>query len=126
MKPQDLKDPRKKTGISGLWLAVAAAAGAAIAYLGDPERGTARRQAATEQISGLTQTASKQTSRWRQLISARLGGKAEQQPPQQVAIPQDERSAAQPPSASKGTSSTPTKSPSATSAEPDKPGSPTP
>ncbi len=122
MKPQDIKDPRKKSGISGLWLAVAAAAGAAIAYLGDPERGSARRQAAAEQFSGLTQTASKQTSRWRQLISARLGGKAEQQPPQQVAIPPDERSAVQPPSASK---STPTKSPSATSAETDKPGSST-
>jgi gas vesicle protein len=126
MKPQDLKDPRKKTGISGLWLAVAAAAGAAIAYLGDPQRGNARRQAAAEQISGLTQTASKQTSRWRQLITARLGGKAEQKPPQQVAIPQDERSAVQPPSASKSTSTTSTKSASAASAEIDKPGSTTP
>ncbi|MDQ6946001.1 MAG: hypothetical protein M3256_06940 [Actinomycetota bacterium] len=125
MKPQDLKDPRKKTGVGGLWLAVAAAAGAAIAYLGDPERGTARRQAAAEQISGLTQTASKQSSRWRQLISARLGGKAQQQPPQQVAIPPDQPSAVQSPSASKSTSSTPTKSPSATSAETDKPGSST-
>lgn len=134
MKPGDLKDPRKKTGISGLWLAVAAAAGAAVAYLGDPERGNARRQAAAQQLSGLTETASKQTSRWRQLISARLGRKAEQQPPQQVVIPQDERSAVQPPSASKSTSresstsstsSASGMSPSAANAETDKPGSST-
>ena len=100
MKPQDSKDPNKRTGVSGLWIAVAAAAGAAIAYLGDPERGKVRRQAAGQQLSGLTQAASKQTSRWRQLIGARLGGQAEQQPPQQVVIPPDERSAAQPASAS--------------------------
>ena len=118
MKPQDIKDPRKKTGVSGLWLAVAAAAGAAIAYLGDPERGNARRQAAAQQLSGLSQTATKQTSRWRQLITTRLGGKPDQKPPQQVAIPQDERKAVLPPSG-------PTRpAPSAGSAGTDKPGIP--
>src|SRR5207245_2077743 len=46
MKSQDRTKLRAKTGISRLWLGVAAIAGAAIAYLGDQERGKARRPVA--------------------------------------------------------------------------------
>ena len=117
MKREDLKNLGKKTGVSRLWIAVAAAAGAAIAYLADPERGTARRQAAGQQLSGLTQAASERTSRWRQLVSARLSGKSKEQPPQQVVLPQDERSAShEAPAPSTGTA------PSVGNAETEKPG----
>lgn len=95
MKPQNMKDPRRKTGVSGLWLAVAAAVGAAAAYLGDPERGNARRQAAARHLSGVGQAATQRTSRWRQLVSARLSGKSQGKPPEQVVIPHDEPSASQ-------------------------------
>jgi hypothetical protein len=72
MKSQDLKNSRAKTGVSGLWLGVAAVVGATIAYLGDRERGNARRQAALRQLT---------------LVSSRLRGRAQGQPPAQVAIP---------------------------------------
>jgi len=41
MKSRDQTNVRAKTGMSRLWLGVAAVAGAAIAYLGDRERGNA-------------------------------------------------------------------------------------
>ena len=87
MKLEDLRNSRAKTGVSRLWLGVAAAAGAAIAYLGDPERGNARRQAALRQLSGAAQGAADRTSHWRKVISARLPGQSRDEPPAQVTIP---------------------------------------
>ena len=94
MKLQDLKNSRAKTGVSRLWLGVAAVAGAAIAYLGDPERGNARRQAALRQLSGAAQGAADRTGRWRKVVSARLPGQAQSQPPAQVTIPSEPEGAA--------------------------------
>ena len=99
MKSQDRTKLRAKTGISRLWLGVAAVAGAAIAYLGDQERGKARRQAALRQLSGAAQAAAGRTSRWRQLVSARLPGQG--QPPPQVTVPSDPGGAETAPSRSK-------------------------
>jgi hypothetical protein len=89
MKSPDLKTSRAKTGVSRLWLGVAAAAGAAIAYLGDRERGKARRQAALRQVSGAAQAAADRTARWRTLVSSRLPGRAQGQPPTQVTVPSE-------------------------------------
>lgn len=89
MKGRDLKNSRAKTGVSRLWLGIAAVAGAAIAYLGDPERGNARRQAALRQLSGAAQGAAERTSRWRKVVSSRLPGQAQGQPPAQVTIPSE-------------------------------------
>ncbi|MEO6797762.1 MAG: hypothetical protein ABI401_08230 [Candidatus Dormibacter sp.] len=89
MKPKDLKDLRKETGVSRIWLPIAAAAGAAVAYLVDPDRGTARRQAARRRLSGVTHTAVDRTSKWRELVSSRFSGKPGSQTPDQVAIPVD-------------------------------------
>ena len=72
MKSRDLKNSRARTGVSRLWLGVAAVVGAAVAYLGDRERGNARRQAALRQLT---------------LVSSRLRGRALDQPPAQIAIP---------------------------------------
>jgi hypothetical protein len=101
MKSQDLKNSRAKTGVSRLWLGVAAVAGAAIAYLGDRERGNARRQAALRQLSGAAQAAADRTSRWRTLVSSRLPGRAQGQPPAQVIVPSEPADAATMPSRSK-------------------------
>jgi hypothetical protein len=87
MKSQDPKNLRAKTGMSRLWLGVAAVAGAVVAYLGDRERGNARRQAALRQLSGAAQAATDRTSRWRKSFSARLPGRTQGQPPAQVTIP---------------------------------------
>ena len=86
MKSQDEKSSRAKTGVTRAWLAVAAVVGAAVAYLGDRERGKARRQAALRQISGAAQAAADRTTRWRAVVSSRLPGRA-QQPPAQVSVP---------------------------------------
>jgi hypothetical protein len=94
MKSQDLKNLRARTGMSRLWLGVAAVAGAVVAYLGDRERGTARRQAALRQLSGAAKTAADRTSRWRKAVSARLPGRTEGQPPAQVTIPTEPAAAA--------------------------------
>jgi hypothetical protein len=88
MKLEDLKNSRAKTGVSRLWLGVAAVAGAALAYLADPERGNARREAARRQLSGAAKAAAEGTSRWRKVISARLPG-APPQPPSQVTVPSE-------------------------------------
>jgi hypothetical protein len=101
MKSQDLKTSRAKTGVSRLWLGVAAVAGAAIAYLGDRERGNARRQAALRQLSGAAQAAANRTTRWRTLVSSRLPGRAKGQPPAQVTVPSEPADAATAPSRSK-------------------------
>ena len=101
MKSQDLKKVRAKTGVSRLWLGAAAVAGAAIAYLGDRERGNARRQAAIRQLSSAAQTAADRTSRWRNLVSARLPGRSQGQPPAQVTVPNEPRGATMAPSRSK-------------------------
>src|SRR3989441_2942871 len=87
MKSQDVKTSRAKSGVSRLWLGVAAAAGAAIAYLGDRERGGARRQAALRQLSGAAQAAADRTSRWRKLVSTRPPGPAQSQAPAHVTGP---------------------------------------
>jgi hypothetical protein len=100
MKSQDLKNSRAKTGVSRLWLGVAAIAGATIAYLGDRERGNARRQAALRQLSGAAQAAADRTSRWRTLVSSRLPGRAQGQPPAQVTVPSEPADAATTPSRS--------------------------
>ena len=89
MKSQDLKNSHAKTGVSRVWLGVAAVAGAAFAYLGDRERGTARRQAALRQLSGVTQALAERTSVWRKSISARLPGRAHGQLPAQVTVPNE-------------------------------------
>jgi hypothetical protein len=101
MKSQDLKTSRAKRGVSRLWLGVAAVAGAAIAYLGDRERGNARRQAALRQLSGAAQAAGNRTSRWRKLVSARLFRQAQGQLPAQVTVPSEPRGAATAPSRQK-------------------------
>ena len=89
MKSQDTKNLRGKTGVSRVWLGVAAVVGAAVAYLGDRERGTARRQAALRQLSGAAQAAAQRTTRWRTLVSSRLPGRAQGQPPAQVTVPSE-------------------------------------
>ncbi len=90
MKSQDTKDLRAKTGVSRVWLGVAAVVGAAVAYLGDRERGNARRQAALRQLSGAAQAAAQRTTRWRTLVSSRLPGRAQGQPPAQVTVPSEQ------------------------------------
>ena len=101
MKSQDLKNSRAKTGVSRLWLGVAAVAGATIAYLGDRERGNARRQAALRQLSGAAQAAANRTTRWRTLVSSRLPGRGQGQPPAQVTVPSEPADAPAAPSRSK-------------------------
>jgi hypothetical protein len=82
MKTQHVKNLRAKSGVSRLWLGVAAAAGAAIAYLGDREKGNARRQAALRQLSGAAQAAADRASRWRKVVSGRHPGKSQSQAPE--------------------------------------------
>ena len=101
MKSQEVKNSRAKNGVSRLWLGVAAAAGAAIAYLGDRERGGARRQAALRQLSEAARTAADRTSRWRKLVSARLPGRTQSQTPAQVTVPTEPGGSATAPSRSK-------------------------
>ena len=101
MKSRDLKTSRAKTGVSRLWLGIAAVAGAAIAYLGDRERGNARRQAALRHLSGAAQAAAERTTRWRTLVSSRLPGRAQRQSPGQVTVPSEPADAAPAPSRSK-------------------------
>jgi hypothetical protein len=101
MKSRDLKTSRAKTGVSRLWLGIAAMAGAAIAYLGDRERGSARRQAALRQLSGAAQAAADRTTRWRTLVSSHLPGRAQRQPPAQVTVPSEPADATSAPSRSK-------------------------
>jgi len=101
MKSRDQTNGRAKTGMSRLWLGVAAVAGAAIAYLGDRERGKARRQAALRQVSGVAQAAADRTGRWRKLVSARLAGHAHGNRPAQVTVPSEPGDAATAPSRSK-------------------------
>lgn len=101
MKSPDLTKSRAKTGVSRLWLGVAAVAGAAIAYLGDRERGNARRKAALRQLSSAAQAAADRTSRWRTLVSSHLPGQGKGQPPAQVTVPSEPADAAPAPSRSK-------------------------
>ena len=101
MKSEDVKNVRAKTGVSRLWIGVGAVAGAAIAYLADPERGNARRQTAFRQVSGSARAAAAGTQRWRQMVSARLPGRTQGKPPAQVTVPSEPRSAAAAPSRSK-------------------------
>ena len=101
MKSQDLKASRAKTGVSRLWLGVAAIAGAVIAYLGDRERGNARRQAALRQLSGAAQAAADRTARWRTLVSTRLPGRAQRHAPAQVTVPSEPADSATAPSRSR-------------------------
>jgi hypothetical protein len=103
MKSQDLKNLRAKSGVSRLWLGVAAVAGAALAYLGDRERGNARRQAALRRLSGAAQAAADRTSRWRKFVSARLPGQGKGQLPAQVTVPSETGGPATPRSRPKST-----------------------
>lgn len=89
MNSPDVKTSRAKTGVSRLWLGVAAVAGAAVAYLGDRERGKARREAALRQISGVAQSAADRTTRWRTVLSSRLSGRGREKPPAQVTVPSE-------------------------------------
>jgi hypothetical protein len=109
MKPQDSKNLRAKKGVGRLWLGVAALVGAVGAYLGDPERGGARREAAVRQVSDAAKAATERARRWRNVVSARLSRPAEEKLPDQVTIPTDPGSAApaKPPSAKRPSSSVP-------------------
>jgi hypothetical protein len=78
-----------KRGVSRLWLGVAALVGAVGAYLGDPERGGARREAAVRQVSGVAKAATERTRHWRDVVSARLSRPAEDTVPKQVTVPTD-------------------------------------
>jgi hypothetical protein len=101
MKSQDQTTAQAKTGVSRLWLGVAAAAGAAIAYMADRERGSARRQAALRQLSGAAHAAADRTTRWRTLVSSHLPGRGQGQAPAQVTVPSEPADAATAPSRSK-------------------------
>ncbi len=96
MESQDLKKSSTKSGVSRYWLGVAAVAGAAIAYLGDRERGSARRQTALRQLSSAAQAAADRTTRWRTVITSRLPGRAKEQPPAQVTVPSEPSAVAAP------------------------------
>jgi hypothetical protein len=87
MKPQDSKNLGMKKGVSRLWLGVAALVGAVGAYLGDPERGGARREAAARQVSGATKAATERARHWRDVVSTRLSRRAEDKLPEQVTVP---------------------------------------
>src|ERR1700682_2670661 len=87
MKGQDSKNLRMRTGVSRLWLGVAAVVGAATAYLGDPQRGGARREAAVRQVSNATKSVTKRAGRWRDVVSARLSRTEEGRLPEQVTVP---------------------------------------
>jgi hypothetical protein len=102
MKRQDSRNSGMKKGVSRLWLGVAALVGAVGAYLGDPERGGARREAAVRQVSGAAKAATERTRHWRDVVSARLSRPAEDKLPEQVTVPTDPPSAApaKPPSTS--------------------------
>jgi len=101
MKSQDVRNLRAKRGVSRLWLAVAAVAGAAIAFLGDPERGNARREKALRRLSGAAQAATGRTNHWLNRVSARLPGRSHGQPPAQITVPNQPGGAATAPSRSK-------------------------
>jgi hypothetical protein len=94
MKSQDQKNLRAKTGVSRLWLGVAAVVGAAVAYLGDREQGSARRQAALRQVSGAAQAAADRSTRWRTLVSTHLPGRAKRDASAQVTVPSEPADAA--------------------------------
>ena len=87
MKTQASNDSSTKRGVSRVWIGLGVIAGAAIAYLADPQRGHARREAAARQISGAAQAAAERTGRWRSLLSSRLPGQSREQLPAQVAVP---------------------------------------
>lgn len=87
MKSQDLKKSSDKRGVSRLWLGVAAVVGAAGAYLADPERGGARRDAAVRQVSTAAKTATERVSHWREAVSTRLSRSGEDKLPKQVTVP---------------------------------------
>lgn len=94
MKSEQSKTSFAKRGVSRLWLGVAAVVGAAGAYLADPERGGARREAAMRQLSGAAKSAAERTGRWRDAVSARLSRSAKVRLPEQVTVPTDAGSAA--------------------------------
>jgi hypothetical protein len=102
MKRQDSKNLRMKTGVSRLWLGVAAVVGAATAYLGDPQRGGARREAAVRRVSNATKSVTERVGRWRNAVGARLSRAEEGRLPEQVTIPTHPSAAAKakPPSTS--------------------------
>jgi hypothetical protein len=85
-----------KTGVSRLWLGVAAVVGAATAYLGDPQRGGARREAAIRQVSNAAKSVTERAGRWRSVVSTRLLGAEEGRLPEQVTVPTDPGGAARP------------------------------
>jgi len=102
MKQDDSKNLRMKTGVSRLWLGVAAVVGAATAYLGDPQRGGARREAVVRRVSNATKSVSERVGRMRNVVSARLSRPEEGRLPEQVTVPTDPGGAAKakPPSTS--------------------------
>jgi hypothetical protein len=117
MKRQDSKNLGAKTGVSRLWLGVAALVGAATAYLGDPQRGGARREAAVRQVSSAAKSVTERASRWRNIVTTRLARTSGDQLPAQVTIPTEKASATKgkPPATS-------VPGPAKANAEPKKPG----
>jgi hypothetical protein len=117
MKRQDSKNLGAKTGVSRLWLGVAALVGAATAYLGDPQRGGARREAAVRQVSSAAKSVTERASRWRTVVTARVARTSGDQLPQQVTIPTEKAGAAR-----RKAPATTVPEPTKASAEPKKPG----
>ena len=87
MKSIQAKKSSAGKGISRIWLGIAAVAGAAAAYLADPQRGGARREAAVRQVSGAAKSATELAGRWRGVVSARLARRDEGKRPEQVTLP---------------------------------------
>jgi gas vesicle protein len=87
MAMKDAKNSGMKKGVSRVWLGVAALVGAATAYLGDPQRGGARREAAVRQVSSAAKTVTERAGRWRNVVSSRLSRGSDDKLPEQVTVP---------------------------------------
>lgn len=64
---------RYRTGrrVSGLWMALAAVGGATVAFLADPDRGKARREAAAARARTAFRTAAGRTKDWQRALAER-------------------------------------------------------
>ena len=63
---------RAGRGVGRFWVAAAAVGGALAAFLADPVRGKARRQAAVERARTAVNVVSDRTQQWRRAITSRL------------------------------------------------------
>lgn len=70
----ELMSERKRAarGVGRFWVAAAAVGGALAAFLADPVRGKARRQAAVERTRTALNVMSDQTQQWQRAITSRL------------------------------------------------------